>query len=73
MAIVSYSVGILNMEMATPMNAGILFVGSFWADTTYGHRSKRSAGLGFHIPYSDVGIAMMAIHGLFSKEMETTE
>ena len=74
MAIVSYSVGILDMEMATPMNAGILFVGSFWADN-YLWTSVQEVGWSgdfiFLIPMS--GVAMMAIHGLFSKEMETTE
>ena len=74
LAIVSYSVGILDMEMATPMNAGILFVGSFWADN-YLWTSVQEVGWSgdfiFLIPMS--GIAMMAIHGLFSKEMETTE
>ena len=55
------------------MYAGILFVGSFWADN-YLWTSVQEVGWSddfiFLIPMS--GLAMMAIHGLFSKETETT-
>ena len=73
LAIVSYSVGTLDMGIATPMNASILFVGSFWVDN-YLWTSVQEVGWSgdfiLLVPMS--GFAMMAIHGLFSKETETT-
>ena len=68
LAIVSYSVGILDMEMATPMNASILFVGSFWVDE-YLWSSVQDGGFSgdFMILIPMSGLVMMAIHGLFSK------
>ena len=61
------------MGIVTPMNAGILFVGSFWADN-YLWTSVQEAGWSgdfiFLVPMS--GLVMMAIHGLFSRTPETS-
>jgi hypothetical protein len=73
LAIISYSANLIDMEMVTPMNAGIIFVGSFWVDE-YLRGSILDAGLSgeylFLIPIS--GLALMAIHGLFSRAPETS-
>lgn len=67
LAIIFYS-AFPERAMLTPMNAGFLFVGSFWADN-YLWTSVQEVGWSgdfiFLVPMS--GLAMMAIHGLFSK------
>ena len=71
LAIVSYSRNLMDIEAITPMNAGILFVGSFWVDE-YLLGSIMDAGWSgeflFLLPIS--GLALMAIHGLFSRPPE---
>jgi len=73
LAIISYSANVIDMEMVTPMNAGIIFVGSFWVDE-YLRGSILDAGFSgeylFLIPIS--GLALMSIHGLFSRAPETS-
>lgn len=73
LAIISYSANLIDMEIVTPMNAGILFVGSFWADN-YLWTSIQEVGWSddfiFLVPMS--GLVMMAIHGLFSRTPETS-
>ena len=73
LAIISYSANLIDMGIVTPMNAGILFVGSFWADN-YLWTSVQEAGWSgdfiFLVPMS--GLVMMAIHGLFSRTPETS-
>ena len=73
LAIISYSANLIDMEMLTPMNAGIIFVGSFWVDE-YIRGSILEAGLSgeylFLLPIS--GLALMSIHGLFSRGPETS-
>ena len=70
LAIISYS-AYPERTRVTPMYAGILFVGSFWADN-YLWTSVQEVGWSgdfiFLIPMS--GLAMMVIHGLFSKATE---
>ena len=71
LAIVSYSRNLMDIEAITPMNAGILFVGSFWV-VEYLLGSIMDAGwsgeLLFLLPIS--GLALMAIHGLFTRPPE---
>ena len=73
LAIISYSANLIDMEMVTPMNAGTIFVGSFWVDE-YLRGSILDAGFSgeylFLIPIS--GLALMSIHGLFSRAPETS-
>jgi hypothetical protein len=73
LAIIAYSANLVDMEMVTPMNAGIIFVGSFWVEE-YLWGSIMEAGWSgeylFLIPIS--GLTLMAIHGLFSKAPETS-
>ena len=68
LVVISYSAGLLDLEMATPMNASILFVGSFWVDE-YLWSSVQDGGFSgdFMILIPMSGLVMMAIHGLFSK------
>ena len=73
LAIVSYSRNLLDIDAITPMNAGVLFVGSFWVDE-YLLGSIMDAGWSgeylFLLPIS--GLALMAIHGLFSRPPESS-
>jgi len=64
----------IGWEMVTPMNAGIIFVGSFWVDE-YLRASILDAGFSgeylFLIPIS--GLALMSIHGLFSRAPDASK
>lgn len=72
LVIISNYAGLLDLEIATPINASIFFVGSFWVDE-YLWTSVQNGGFSgdFIILIPMSGLVMMAIHGLFSKTPAT--